>query len=106
MDVDGIWTPGIVSKSPHLPVTFVRDVNHAYRPYPVPWRPVHSLRLAVAAIAHPLPFNDGTLLVGRFETGCESALEQAVYEHSQGHRENLTADWTTQPQASARFNSA
>jgi hypothetical protein len=59
--------------------TFVRDVNDANRPYPVPWRPVHSLRLAVASIAHPLLRDNHTLPIGRFEASRQTAIEKAVY---------------------------
>jgi hypothetical protein len=65
--------------------TFVRDVNDANRPYPVPWRPVHSRRLAVASIAHPLLRDNHTLPIGRFEASRQAAIEKAVYQQSQSH---------------------
>src|ERR1700732_1887701 len=81
----GCAPPASSANARILRATFIRDINDANRPDPVAWRPVHSLRLAVASIAHPLLRDNHTLPIGRLEASRQAAIEKAVYQQSQSH---------------------
>ena len=71
---------GLIIRGPQLGATFVWHVYDSDRPYPVPWRLVHALRLTVAAITHPLPPNNSPLFVEHFKTRCQPTIEEAIYK--------------------------